>query len=282
MAGDQGQPELKPQGGGVGAGNEGGSETAQAGAIAGQQQTPGVEPTAPIAGQPAAAIAGGQQAAAPGEAGAQVTPPPAAPQKKVDLTQFPEFQQYQAEQDRQRQQFEAQVRQAQQQAQEAQQRQTEMEQRLVEMQLAGATPQEQAEYWQGQAQKAQQALQQQQAAAQEASFVNDQARAILSDLNLTPDTPGLDWTGGPTMGGLQQLVKSAAKVVAQRAQTVQQQIQQLQAGTETAALDALREAGLVTVSTGQPQAPPSSNPIENVNDPDQLLRMAMGGGGKKR
>lgn len=234
--------ELTGQAGGVG-------ETPPAAADA----TPGQEPG--VAGQPTAAGT-----------------PAIAEEKKVDLTQLPEFRSWQAARDRREAQLQRQLDDGQRQA-------GEMQRQLAELQLANADPEEVAVYYQEQAAQLQADQERQAAVAAEQREILTQAEELLKDLGLAADTPGLEWSDKPTWDGLATLAKSAARVVAlQNKVLVSEQGAVTAEAAQAAKTQALRQAGVTKVSTATGAAPAGDNPIANIDDPNELLKMAMGKG----
>lgn len=264
--------ELKVQTGeGVGAGvQEGGGQPVPtalpaAPAIAGAEGAPGAQaPEVTPGAQPAG-----------GTAGVQGTP--SLPQTKpVDLSQYPEFRKFQAERDRREAQLRSELDQIRTQVQEQQRR-------ADELAVQGMDPEQQAEYYRQQnaslVQQQQQAMLQQ----EERRRIAESVYADLQELGIAPDDPGLAWPEEQTWETAKQIVSQAAKLSALRAQTVasEQTTQAAQAARE-AGQQALVQAGVTRVAPAGGAAPAAPNPLESITDPDTLLDMAMGGGGKKR
>lgn len=181
------------------------------------------------------AVEGEQPAIAAGQEG------PA--EKPVDLTQSEEFRKWQAARDRR----EAQLRQ---QLQEQTRQMGEMQRRLEQVQLKDADPEEVAKYYQQQMEVLQVQQQQQAVAAQERAEIIRQAEQLLGELELDPNTPGLEWGEEPTWDGLARLAASAAKVKALQARAVTSGSQAVATeAAQTAKVEALRQAGVTKVST---------------------------------
>lgn len=170
----------------------------------------------------------------------------AEPIAKVNLSDLPEFRNYQASTDRRFEALRGELAQAQNLANEAQQRQ-------VEAQLADAPPEEQAAYYQQQLVETQEQQAQAQARAAEAVKIDNAASALLQKHGLSGDDPGLDWTGGQTWEGYAGLAASIAEITRLRAQELAKaQGAQVTSAAEAAKQEALQSAGVTSVnkSTG--------------------------------
>ena len=234
----------------------------------------------PTAGVSGAAIAGGEvetggeERAGAVEAGrGRASPQQAQP---VDLTQSEEFRRWQASRDR----AEAALRQQMEQAARANQ---EMQRQLEELQLRDADPEEVAAYYQRRAQEVEGEAQQQVAAWQERLAIQERAGALLDELGISPDNPGLEWGDEPSWEAVALLAQSAARVKALEAQVVAGEGKgAAQQAAEVARVEALRTAGVTAVGAPTGGAPVKQNPIAEINDPDELLKMGMGGKGGGR
>jgi hypothetical protein len=244
----------------------GGGEGTGAGAPAGA----GAVPVQPTTGQ-GQAIAGGQGAPAAAEA------QPPAPVERVDLTQFEDFRRWQSERDRR----EAQLRQE---LQARDQQMTEMQRTLNEMRLRDADPEEVAAYYQSELERVQAESQSQAAAMQERAEIVRQGQELLTDLGLSPDTPGLEWSSEPSWDGLARLATSAARVLRLQGQAVGGlAAADAQAAAHQARVEALREAGVTRTTTASGAATPAAdNPIAEVSDPSTLLELGFRGTREKR
>ena len=219
----------------------------------------------------------GTQPSSPPAGGAEQAPtatqPPAiaegAPQAppQIDLTQSEEFRRYQSAADRR---FEA----ARKEAEEAKRRVAELESRMAQAEASSLPPDERARYYQGQLEtvRAQQ-LQAEQARAEEAKWT-EAAQRSLGKYGLTMQTPGLDLSGGPTADGYAKLMESALAIVATRTTAQQAQQQAAQRDQQIAALNA---TGVTQVDLGLPGAPAAqaANPIAEINDPTELLKLGF-------
>jgi hypothetical protein len=260
-------------------------ELGQAGAAAGPAGTGGdAVPGAAVGQQPGAPIAGAGagQATEPTQPGAGAQPGQAgAPgeQTQVDLTEFRQFREWQAARDRREAELQRQLAENHERMREleVQARQAE-EARL----LRDAEPDEVAAYYQGQAEKMRARMQALEGQQQQQAQIQQKARDALARLGLDVSAPGLDWSGGPTPDGLVTLLESAGALLAQRgAETAQAAQQEVTDVARAARQEAILETGAARVSTQGGAAPPA-NPIEDVKDPDTLLKMAMAGGGGLR
>jgi len=201
----------------------------------------------------------------------------ATQQKPLNLDDLPEFRKYKSARDQQlaRQQREA----------DETRRQLEAtQQKLAELELQDATPSEREAYYRGKLAKLQAEQEQARQRADAERQVQAAAGELLKELGLEPDTPGLDWSGGATEEGYAKLAASAARVVAKRVREQGQQTQQqLDEATREARQAALNDAGVTRVGTSRGVAGPSPNPIEDIDDPIELLKIAFGQkGGRTR
>lgn len=252
--------------------------------LTGQAAGVGKPPETPAPGKGAdAATAGGQA----GVAGAKPTAGGAAPAiaepkvpEKVDLTKLPEFKEYQSGFDRDRESWRQQRVQLEQQLAE-QGRQMEDLQRQVRLaRLEGVEPDEAVQMLQQELQRLDEERVHTQEQQTQESEINQRAIELLEKHGLSQDTPGLDWSGGPTVEGLQRLTESVLGVVALGAQAATRETKTVATeAAQAARQQALRETGVVEVSTGTGAAPASANPIADVNEADDLLKMGLGVGG---
>ncbi len=212
------------------------------------------------------------------EAGATIpptaAPPPTIAEKPVDLTQSEEFRKWQAARDRREAQLQQQLR-AQGDQLQAMRRQFE------EAQLKDADPEQVAAYYQHRAATLEQEQGAQATQAQERQEIVAQAEALLADLDLDPATPGLEWGDEPSWSQLARLAASAAKVKAlQVDELAKEKTTATTEAAQQARTEALVQAGVTQVSTAVKGAPAGVNPIAEINDPDELLRMALAGKGR--
>lgn len=164
-------------------------------------------------------------------------------EKPVDLTQSEEFRKWQAARDRR----EAQLRQ---QLQEQERQMTELQRQFEALNLKDADPDEVAKYYQQQMEAMRVEHDRQAVAAQERAQIVAQADELLRDLELDPNTPGLEWGEEPTWDGLARLAASAAKVKALQAKGVAKESKAVATeAAQAAKVEALKEAGVTKVST---------------------------------
>lgn len=221
---------------------------------------------------PAAAAAAGQPEAP--IAGAEAQP-------KVELTELEEFRKYQSGVDRRegelRRQLEAQQARLQELEQQAQQVE---EQRL----LQDADPDELAAFYQRKLAEERARAQTQQQALTLQQQVMAAGQSLLARLGLSSDTPELDWGDGqPTWENYARLTESALGLVAaargDAAKTAEEKVER---AAREARQAAIKETGAARVSTATGGAPAGQNPIKDINDPDELLKLAMKGGARRR
>ena len=188
---------------------------------------------------------------------------------KVDLTESAEFRSWQAARDRREAQLRTQVAAGQQQMQE-------MQAHLAELQLANADPEDVVAFYQQQlanvqAERAQ--AEQVQTLRQE---VKDAAGRLLAGHGLDVNTPGLDWGGGASWEGYAKLAESVAKIEALKASEMAKgKSAEVSQAAQVAKTEALTAAGVTKVSTATGAAPGAQNPIGNITDPDELLKMGL-------
>ncbi|HUW45513.1 MAG TPA: hypothetical protein VMW50_06925 [Dehalococcoidia bacterium] len=200
------------------------------------------------------------------------TPQPIAPAEKIDLSKSEEFRRYQAAYDSRKRELEQQLAEARRQAEE-------MQQQIAQVQLRDADPEQVAQYYQAQLERVQAEARQREAAMSEREGYVAQAQALLEELGIEPNTPGLDWGDEPSAAGLVRLATSAAKLKGLQAQVItEDQRTAVTGATQAARQQALQEAGVTRVNTGT--GAPSSrqdNPIADITDPKELLKIAMRG-----
>ena len=188
---------------------------------------------------------------------------------KVRLEEMEEFRAYQSAFDRRYEQLRADLRAQTERAQEAQRR-------LEESQLANADPEQVVAYYQEQAARARKVQEEAQAAAMLRSAVDDAAGRLLGEHGLDVNTPGLDWSGGPTWEGYGKLAESVAKFEALKAmEAMKVKGAEVSQAAQAAKAEALGAAGVTKVSTATGAAPGKENLIADITDPSVLLRMAM-------
>jgi len=204
-----------------------------------------------VGGQPT-----GAEGAVGGAAGEPVQPTaeaqqPIAEQKKpVDLTQSDEFRRWQAARDRREAQLQAQLAETQRQMQE-------MQRQIETARLADAEPEQVAQYYQQQMEQMRTAQEQEAIRAQERAAIMQQATELLADLQLSADTPGLEWSEEPSWDGLARLARSAAKIKTLQAEALtKEQRTVVDQATQAARTEALTEAGVTKVNTATGTAAP--------------------------
>jgi len=209
-----------------------------------------------------------------GAAGATILPtappPPAIAEKPVvDLTQSDEFRKWQAARDRREAQLQQQLRAQGDQLQA-------MRQQFEKAQLENADPEQVAAYYQQRAASLEQEQGAQATQTLERQTIVAQAEELLADLGLDPATPGLEWGDEPSWAQLARLAASAAKVKALQARELEKQNQTVATeAAQQARTEALVQAGVTQVSTAVGGAPAGTNPIAEINDPDELLKLAL-------
>lgn len=229
-----------------------------------QQAGVGDDPTArdqELPGGATAEDAGVGQQTEPTAGSEQATP------QRVNLDDIPQFREWKSAYDRRMSQTE-------QQAREAQERATKLESELEELRMRDAPPSEQAAFYRTKLaeQRATQERQREQETARQ-RFIRE-ATEGLEELGLDPQTPGLDWGEGPSPEGLARLMRSAAHIVAERArQHTQHTQEEAEEEARSARIEALNDAGVTRTSMATSGAPPADNPIAQVKDPAELLRM---------
>lgn len=231
----------------------------------GGQPSTGVaeQPTNPVSGAAIAEAGAGAGVVAPQQAAGQQ-------QQPVDLTQSPEFRKWQAARDR----AEARLRGQMAEAAEANRR---MQQQVEELRLQDADPEQVAAYYRNRATEMQAEGAQREEQWRTRLAIQEQATELLGKLGIAPDNPGLMWSEDPTWEGYAMLAESAAQVLGLKAQVVQSQgATETAAAAEAARVEALRAAGVTAVGAPTGGAPVAQNPIAEINDPDELLKMAMG------
>lgn len=171
----------------------------------------------------------------------------AAEQKPVNLDELPEFRNWKSKMDRR-------VAQERQERERLQQQLEEQQERLQELQLRDAPPEEQVQILQNQLAQTREEQRMREQQRQKAAQLRQEAVEVLDTLGLSADTPGLDWSGGPSEEGLLRLVKSAAQIAAQKDDTSKQQVE---AEVRKAKQEALKETGAADVSTATGSGGPS-------------------------
>lgn len=213
---------------------------------------------------------------------AELTAGGGEPQKAppVNLTDIPEFRKWQSAYDQRMSQMERQAR-------EAESRAAVTASELDELRMRDMPADDQATFFRTKLAEERAHSQQRQEETVQAQRIGAQATAFLEKLGLAPDAPGLVWGEKPTPENLARLYESALEAVTARAQ---QQSQQQQALTEDqlrdARIQALNQAGVTRTGTAAGGTPPEANPIAEIDDPSELLRMGVEaadrGGGRPR
>jgi hypothetical protein len=126
----------------------------------------------------------------------------------IDLTELPQFRDWQSQQDRQ-------LAEARRQSQElqAQMQQTmrQLEAERDEVRLLNADPNQQAAFYKTKLSQERAAMQQREQQQALTSAVNAKAFQMVADAGLDPKDPNLDWTGGATYQGLAMLAESVTR-----------------------------------------------------------------------
>lgn len=129
----------------------------------------------------------------------------------------------------------------------AEKRMQEMEAQTARARLANADPEDIAKFYESEIARTRQTYEQQLQEMTQAEAAKQEALAFLQEVELAPETPGLDWSGGPTQAGIATLKTSAAKVLAL-------QVKQAKATTATETQRAAQEARVATIQeTGAAQ-----------------------------
>ena len=224
-----------------------------------------VAPVAPVTAAQGQTIAPSQEQA-----------PAAAPQK-VDLTTLPEFRQYQAAVDREKEAARRREQAYQQQLAVVQAQQAQYAQQVEALRLKGADPEEAVQYLQAQlGQERQQALAAMQQQAKSAELNERATRALLA-LGMNYETPGLDMSGGATEAGYTLLLESALKIAAERGSAAKTEAEQnaLRAA-QAAQVETARQLGATTVSTSTGPGATPTDPFGGEKDPNKRLAIALG------
>jgi hypothetical protein len=189
----------------------------------------------------------------------------AAPQ--VDLDDLPQFRRWKSATDQR-------LAEAQRQADEARRQTAQLESELEELRMRDAPPDEQAAFYRTKLAEQRASTERQHEQETQRQQIMGEATEALSELGLEPSTPGLDWSGGPTPVGLATLMRSAARIVAERnRQQAQQSQEEAEEEARTARVEALNAAGVTRTSMATSGAPPAEeNPIADIADPAELLR----------
>lgn len=185
--------------------------------------------------------------------GAEATTAGGAQPERVNLDELPEFRQWKSNRDREAAELQRQLKEQQARLQELEAAAQQAEELRL---LQDAEPDQIVAYYQGQLAKTrQQAAQQAQQAAQHQEIVT-RANATLTALGLDPLTPGLDWTGGPTLQGYAQLLESAVGLLTQQQRQTSQTVQEkAEKAAREARQAAIAETGATKVSTTTGSAP---------------------------
>jgi hypothetical protein len=184
--------------------------------------------------------------------------PTAEPPTRVELTEFPEFRSWQSQADRRVAALQAQLASEQERAKKAQEERDRYEQHWVQTQIADTDPQQVAAYYQQQIQKEREEYRQAQEAQTQQAEMQRRASEYLAKVGVAPDTPGLDWSGGPSYEGLVTLMDSVGGVLAREQKELATKAEATrQAAARKAKQDALQQAGVPNVSTAT-GAPASS------------------------
>jgi len=225
------------------------------------------ELTGQAEGVDAERVTAGQEAGVASEPTAQGTPA-IAEQKKVDLSKLDEFRQWQAARDRRESQLRTQL-------QDQGQQVEEMQREVARLKLVDADPEEVTAYYQAEMARLQEAQRiQAEQQTQQKSYVA-QAETLLEELGLEPDTPGLRWAETPSEEGLKLLARSAAKLLALQVKALADgQGAVVADAAQAAKVQALEAAGVAQVSTATGGAP-STNLIEGITDPAELLKLGL-------
>ena len=217
--------------------------------------------------QPTAGPEGVDQETEPTATGEQPQGTQPTPAERLNLDDLPQFRKWKSDYDRR-------MAQAEKRAREAEERAAQTASRLEELELREMPPSEQASWYKTRLAQERADMERQRAETEERQRYIAEASEALAELGLKPDTPGLEWGDGPTPENMIRLMRSAARVVAEQTrQTRQAQAEQTEEQVREARIGALREAGVTRTSVATSGAPPESNPIANITDPNELLRM---------
>lgn len=227
-----------------------------------------------------AAGAGDASAASPA-AGAAETPATGAAQQAAlpdNLDEHPGFKKHKSLMDQK-------VADATKLAEEARERAETAERQLQERQtvenqaeqarvMREGTPQEVATYWQGRAQMMEEQITTQNQQQQYVQQMTDRAEAMLKDLGLDFNTPGLDKEGGVSPDGFARLAVSAAAIAA-KTKTAEQKVATDAVGeaARQGHLQGLKDAGVTSATLGTPGG--DSGSIAEITDSTTLLKMAF-------
>ena len=178
--------------------------------------------------------------------------------RPVDLTQLPEFRRWQANADRRDAAYKQELAEARRQAEETARKARELEERMQESQLADADPAEVIRFYRERETRMRDEMSRQAQAEARKQAINERAGQFLESVGLKPDTPGLDWTGGPTEEGLVALMESAGQVLSLRAgELARSRTTTAEEAAREARQETLVESGAARVSTSAGGAPSS-------------------------
>jgi len=163
----------------------------------------------------------------------------ATEQSPVNLDELPQFRNWKSKMDRQ-------LAQERGERERLQQKLEEQQERLQELQLRDAPPDEQVQILKNQLAQTREEQRMEAERRQRAARMRQEAEDVLNSLGVKRDHPDLDWSGGPTEDGVLQLMKSAAKIAAQKDNTSKQQVE---AEVRKAKQEAMKETGAADVST---------------------------------
>jgi len=241
------------------------SGVAQAGAT-------GESAVAPVA--PATAAQG--QTIAPSQEQQAGAAPAAAP-PKVDLTTLPEFRQYQAAVDREKEAARRREQAYQQQLAAVQAQQAQYAQQVEALRLKGADPEEAVQYLQAQLSQERQQAQAAMQVQAKADELRERATKMLSSLGLDLETPELDMSGGATEAGYTMLLESALKIAAERGGAAKTEAEQAALrAAQAAQVETARQMGATTVSTSTGPGATPTDPFGGEKDPSKRLAIALG------
>ena len=209
-----------------------------------RKQTAGTTP------QPTGAPVAGDGAGSTGVEGVAATPDAnaTAGATKVNLTDFEEFHKWQSKADRRYAEAERRAQESAKRADALERQMAETQRMADEVRLQHADPSEQAAYYRDRLAKERAESQRYKEAEEQVKAFQGRATEFLESVGISPDTPGLDWGGGPSSDGLLTLMESATRMIANRAQTLEQTRQaELAKATRQAELATLEQTGATQV-----------------------------------
>jgi len=182
--------------------------------------------------------------------GTAAAPAPATAAPREDLTTREDFRKWQSERDRREAQLRREAVEARQAAEQAHGRLREQEALAARSRLQGADPEEIVKFYEERERKFAADYAEMQRQQQEAATIQQEGLEYLGSVGLSPETPGLVWSERPSPDGLKNLIASAGRLLALRAQALEKStVVRTQEAAQTARAEAVQEVGAAQVST---------------------------------